>query len=43
MIRRLQRAVQEAYLAGHLGKNIHGSGYDLELVVHAGAERLHLR
>jgi NADH-quinone oxidoreductase subunit F len=29
--------VQEAYLAGHLGKNIHGSGYDLDLVVHAGA------
>ncbi|HLN77902.1 MAG TPA: NADH-quinone oxidoreductase subunit NuoF [Nocardioidaceae bacterium] len=37
VVRRLQRAVQEAYLAGHLGKNIHGSGYDLELVVHAGA------
>ncbi|RJS46143.1 NADH-quinone oxidoreductase subunit NuoF [Nocardioides cavernaquae] len=37
VIRRLQRAVQEAYLAGHLGKNIHGSGYDLELIVHAGA------
>ncbi|WP_224766211.1 NADH-quinone oxidoreductase subunit NuoF [Nocardioides campestrisoli] len=37
VIRRLQRAVQEAYLAGHLGTNIHGSGYDLELVVHAGA------
>jgi NADH-quinone oxidoreductase subunit F len=37
VIRRLQRAVQEAYLAGHLGTDIHGSGYDLELVVHAGA------
>nr|WP_218852101.1 NADH-quinone oxidoreductase subunit NuoF [Nocardioides panaciterrulae] len=37
VVRRLQRAVQEAYLAGHLGTNIHGSGYDLELVVHAGA------
>ncbi len=37
VVRRLQRAVQEAYLAGHLGKNIHDSGYDLELVVHAGA------
>ena len=37
VIRRLQRAVQEAYLAGHLGTNIHGSGYDLDLVVHAGA------
>ncbi len=37
VVRRLQRAVQEAYLAGHLGKNIHGSGYDLEVTVHAGA------
>ncbi|MFW6773753.1 NADH-quinone oxidoreductase subunit NuoF [Nocardioides sp. CPCC 205120] len=37
VVRRLQRAVQEAYLAGHLGANIHGSGYDLDLVVHAGA------
>ena len=37
VIRRLQRAVQEAYLAGHLGTNIHGSGYDLDLIVHAGA------
>ena len=37
VVRRLQRAVQEAYLAGHLGKDIHGSGYDLEVVVHAGA------
>jgi NADH-quinone oxidoreductase subunit F len=37
VIRRVQRAVQEAYLAGHLGKNIHGSGYDLDVVVHAGA------
>ena len=24
-------------LAGHLGKDIHGSGYDLDLIVHAGA------
>jgi NADH-quinone oxidoreductase subunit F len=37
VVRRLQRAVQEAYLAGHLGSNIHGSGYDIELIVHAGA------
>jgi len=37
VVRRLQRAVQEAYLAGHLGKDIHGSGYDLEVTVHAGA------
>jgi NADH-quinone oxidoreductase subunit F len=37
VVRRLQRAVQEAYLAGHLGTDIHGSGYQLDLVVHAGA------
>ena len=37
VVRRLQRAVHEAYLAGHLGKDIHGSGYDLDVVVHAGA------
>lgn len=37
VIRRLQAAVREAYAAGHLGANIHGSGYDLDLVVHAGA------
>jgi NADH-quinone oxidoreductase subunit F len=37
VVRRLQRAVQEAYLAGHLGQDIHGSGYDLDLIVHAGA------
>jgi NADH-quinone oxidoreductase subunit F len=37
VVRRLQKAVQEAYQAGHLGKDIHGSGYDLDLVIHAGA------
>jgi NADH-quinone oxidoreductase subunit F len=37
VIRRLQQAVQEAYAAGHAGRNIHGSGYDLEVTVHAGA------
>jgi NADH-quinone oxidoreductase subunit F len=37
VIRRVQAAVAEAYRAGHLGKNIHGSGYDLDVVVHAGA------
>jgi NADH-quinone oxidoreductase subunit F len=37
VIRRVQRAVEEAYAAGHLGKDIHGSGYDLDVVVHAGA------
>jgi NADH-quinone oxidoreductase subunit F len=37
VIRRVRAAVEEAYRAGHLGKNIHGSGYDLDVVVHAGA------
>jgi NADH-quinone oxidoreductase subunit F len=37
VLRRLQAAVREAYAAGYLGENILGSGYDLELVVHAGA------
>ncbi len=37
VIRRVQRAVQEAYQSGHLGKNIHGSGFDLDVIVHAGA------
>jgi len=37
VVRRLQQAVAEAYAAGHLGADIHGSGFDLELVVHAGA------
>jgi NADH-quinone oxidoreductase subunit F len=37
VVRRLQRAVQEAYDAGHLGQDIHGSGYSLDLVIHAGA------
>jgi NADH-quinone oxidoreductase subunit F len=37
VVRRLQRAVEEAYRAGHLGKDIHGYGYDLDLVIHAGA------
>jgi NADH-quinone oxidoreductase subunit F len=37
VVRRLQRAVQEAYLAGHLGKDIGGSGFDLDVTVHAGA------
>ncbi len=35
--RRLLRAVEEAYAAGHLGKNIHGSGFDLDVTVHSGA------
>jgi len=35
--RRLVAAVREAYAAGYLGTDVLGSGYDLELVVHAGA------
>jgi NADH-quinone oxidoreductase subunit F len=35
--RRLQAAVAEAYQAGYLGRDILGSGFDLDLVVHAGA------
>ncbi|MBW0285815.1 NADH dehydrogenase [Rhodococcus sp. FH8] len=37
VLRRLQTAVAEAYAAGYLGRNILGSGFDLDLVVHAGA------
>jgi NADH-quinone oxidoreductase subunit F len=37
VLRRLQAAVDEAYAAGYLGKDLLGSGYDLELTVHAGA------
>ncbi|TDO49671.1 NADH-quinone oxidoreductase subunit F [Kribbella sp. VKM Ac-2571] len=37
VIRRLQQAVQEAKDAGYIGTNILGSGYDLDVVVHAGA------
>nr|MBA2768319.1 NADH-quinone oxidoreductase subunit NuoF [Sporichthyaceae bacterium] len=37
VVRRLQRAVQEAFLAGHLGTDIHGTGFDLQVTVHAGA------
>src|SRR3989304_5492026 len=31
------RAVEEAYAAGLLGKNIRGSGFDLDVIVHRGA------
>src|ERR1035437_4885270 len=33
----LEKTIQEAYDAGYLGKNILGSGYDLDLYVHCGA------
>ncbi len=37
VLRRVQDAVAQAYAAGHLGQDIHGSGYSLDVVVHAGA------
>ncbi len=37
LIDRVQAAVDEAYAAGYLGKNILGSGFDLEMIVHKGA------
>ncbi|CAB4863224.1 unannotated protein [freshwater metagenome] len=37
VLRRVQAAVAQAYANGELGKNIHGSGFDLEITVHAGA------
>jgi len=37
VVRRVQQAIQDAYAAGYLGKNIFGSGVDLELVLHVGA------
>ncbi len=35
--RRMQAAVREAYDKGYLGRDILGSGHDLDLVVHTGA------
>ena len=37
VVRRVQHAVAEAYEAGYLGRDILGSGYDLDIVVHSGA------
>lgn len=33
---RMEQAMDEAYAGGQLGKNIYGSGYDLEMIVHTG-------
>lgn len=33
----LERAIAEAREAGHLGKNVYGSGFDCEVYVHRGA------
>jgi NADH-quinone oxidoreductase subunit F len=37
VVRRLQQAVADAYAAGYLGRDILGSGHDLDLIVHCGA------
>ena len=36
-MKRLQQAIDEVYEKGYLGKNIMGSGFDLDIVVHRGA------
>jgi NADH-quinone oxidoreductase subunit F len=35
--KRLQRAIDEAYSQSWLGKNIQGTGFDLDVVIHRGA------
>jgi NADH-quinone oxidoreductase subunit F len=37
VVRRLRHAVEEAYAAGYLGQDILGTGFDLDVIVHAGA------
>jgi len=37
VVRRVHHAVAEAYQAGYLGENILGSGFSLDVTVHAGA------
>ena len=37
VVRRLRQAVADAYEAGLLGKDVLGKGFDLDVVVHAGA------
>jgi NADH-quinone oxidoreductase subunit F len=37
LVDRVQRAADEAYAKGYLGRDVLGSGYDLELIVHKGA------
>jgi len=37
VVRRLRHAVQEAYEAGYLGRDVLGSGFDVEVIVHPGA------
>jgi NADH-quinone oxidoreductase subunit F len=37
VVRRMQAAVTELYDAGYLGQDIFGSGFSLDIIVHAGA------
>ena len=37
VVRRLRNAVEEAYAAALLGKDILGSGFNLDVIIHAGA------
>ncbi len=37
MVRRLNQAIEDAYQAGYLGKNVFGSGEDIDLLLHVGA------
>ena len=37
VVRRLRHAVAEARAAGYLGANVLGSGFDVEVIIHAGA------
>ena len=37
VVRRVQQAIEDAYKAGYLGKNILGKGFDLDIVLHVGA------
>ncbi|MBI3430493.1 MAG: NADH-quinone oxidoreductase subunit NuoF [Actinobacteria bacterium] len=37
VVRRVQQAIEDAYVAGYLGKNIFGTDVELELVLHVGA------
>ena len=36
-IRKVANAIEQARAAGYIGKNVLGSGFDIEVVVHAGA------
>jgi len=37
VVRRVQQAIEDAYKAGFLGKNILGKDFDLDIVLHVGA------